>query len=57
MGNQDRAPSSHVHQETEEATIDLYTFKDKAEETSGAHDTDSCWLMLHTFFCPWQSPV
>jgi len=31
------------------ADIDLYTFKDEAEETSGAHDVDNYWAMLHTF--------
>ena len=31
--NQDRAPSSHAHQDAEEAAIYLYTFKDEAEKT------------------------
>ena len=29
--------------------IDLYTFKDEAEETSGAHDVDSYLAMLHRY--------
>ena len=33
MKNKDRAPSSHAHQDAEEATIYLYTSKDKAEKT------------------------
>ena len=41
--NQDRAPSSHAHQDAEEAAIYLYTFKDEAErlrspEPSSWHD-------------------
>ena len=29
--------------------IDLYTFEDEAEETSGAHDVDNYLAMLHTY--------
>ena len=29
--------------------VDLYTFEDEAEETSGAHDVDNYWAMLHKF--------
>ena len=49
MEGQEPAPSSHAHQKQEKADIDLCTFKDEAEETSGAHDVYDYWATLHTF--------